>query len=193
MIKHVVGKVRTPSYCLPEGPFVFGIANKMDEEGAGNVVQSWAQSEPSKPQISMRSFPATNRKALQSGCLSAKMQREFAKNNPVMKTNPKSNTIKKLQNNECPHHVYGIKSLTNDVPIKELLQSVGADLEETDYPDTSNMQKTGRLPPAKSTKASRLLESSIKLQPIEEGKKPVLYFKMSRFLKVDSKVKAMIQ
>lgn len=193
MNKHVVGKVRKASHCLPEGPFVFGIANKMDEEGAGIVLQSWAQSEPSKPQISMRSFPATNRKALQNGCLSAKMQREFAKNNLVMKTNLKSNTVKKHQNNECPNHVFGIKSLANDVPIKQLLQSIGVNFEETDYPDRSNMQKKGRLPPAKSTKASRLLEASIKPQPIEQERKAIDEFKMSKFLKVESKVKAMIQ
>ena len=35
MIKHVVGKVRSSSHSLPEGDFVFGIPNKLDEEGAG--------------------------------------------------------------------------------------------------------------------------------------------------------------
>jgi len=35
MIKSVVGKVMTTSYCLPEDGFVFGIANKKNEEGAG--------------------------------------------------------------------------------------------------------------------------------------------------------------
>ena len=35
MIKHVVGKVRSSSHCLPEDDFVFGIANKLDQEGAG--------------------------------------------------------------------------------------------------------------------------------------------------------------
>ena len=83
MIKHVVGKVRTPHYTLPSGPFVFGIANTIDEEGAGDVVQSWAQTEPSKHKMSVKSFPATNRKALQNGCLSAKEQREFGRTNPM--------------------------------------------------------------------------------------------------------------
>ena len=35
MIKHVVGRVRATSYCLPEDDFVYGIANVADEEGAG--------------------------------------------------------------------------------------------------------------------------------------------------------------
>ena len=86
MIKHVVGKVKTTSYTLPEDPhFVYGIPNKMNEVGAGDILQSWAQSEATKPQASMLSFPLTNRKALQNGYLSAKSQREFAKKNPVMK------------------------------------------------------------------------------------------------------------
>ncbi len=39
MIKHMVGKVRTTSHSLPEGSFVFGVANKYDEEGAGKGKQ----------------------------------------------------------------------------------------------------------------------------------------------------------
>ena len=35
MIKHVVGKVLSSSYRLPEDNFVYGIANKIDHEGAG--------------------------------------------------------------------------------------------------------------------------------------------------------------
>ena len=39
MIKHMVGKVRTTSHSLPEGSFVFGVANKYDEEGSGKGEQ----------------------------------------------------------------------------------------------------------------------------------------------------------
>jgi hypothetical protein len=34
LIKHMIGKVRTCHYSLPEDRFVFGIANKLDREGA---------------------------------------------------------------------------------------------------------------------------------------------------------------
>ena len=34
MTQHI-GKVREPSYSLPPNDFVFGVANKMDNEGAG--------------------------------------------------------------------------------------------------------------------------------------------------------------
>ena len=40
MIKHVVGKVRSSSYRLPEDDFVYGIANKIDHEGAGQGLLS---------------------------------------------------------------------------------------------------------------------------------------------------------
>ena len=48
----------------------------------------------------MRSFPATNREALRNGCLTAQSQREFAKNNPVMKQNPKSRNSHRLSSRQ---------------------------------------------------------------------------------------------
>jgi hypothetical protein len=35
MIKPVVGKVKSPSYSLPDNGFVYGIESKLDKEGAG--------------------------------------------------------------------------------------------------------------------------------------------------------------
>jgi len=35
MIKPVVGKVKCPSYALPDNDFVYGIESKLDKEGAG--------------------------------------------------------------------------------------------------------------------------------------------------------------
>ena len=264
MIKHVVGKVRTQPDPIPN--ITFGIPNKIDAEGAGNVIQSWAQSQPptknnnnnnntistattpmtdmtnndttlpptssssnmplsSSPMI--RHFPSTNRKALKNGCLDAKSQREFALKNPVMKSLMKHHLnhshhldLQKKKNLEpvttlmayqhqqhytsCydkdhqqQQHVFGIKSIANDVPIQELLKSVHGDFEESDYPDRSHMQKKGRLPPAKSTNASRLLEASIhnssSSSSQEKTKMNKDCFKMKRFLKVDSTVKAMLQ
>lgn len=35
MIKPVVGKVKCPSYALPDNDFVYGIESKLDKENAG--------------------------------------------------------------------------------------------------------------------------------------------------------------
>jgi hypothetical protein len=35
MIKPVVGKVKSPSYVLPDKDFVYGIESKLDKENAG--------------------------------------------------------------------------------------------------------------------------------------------------------------
>jgi hypothetical protein len=35
MIKPVVGKVKSPSYALPDDDFVYGIESKLDMENAG--------------------------------------------------------------------------------------------------------------------------------------------------------------
>lgn len=93
MIKPVVGKVKSPSYALPDNDFVYGIESKLDKEGAGEVVSSWAQSKSSEPPCSMQSFVATNRQALKNGCLTSKAQREYGKQFPVMKQNPKRSCL----------------------------------------------------------------------------------------------------
>lgn len=119
MIKPVVGKVKSPSYALPENQFVYGMVQSgLDKEGAGEgecamtigvlqsqrglilllsqtaVVQSWARSKSSEPPCSMQSFPATNRQALKNGCLTSKSQREYGKYFPVMKQNPKQSIVR---------------------------------------------------------------------------------------------------
>ncbi|KAL7482110.1 hypothetical protein ACHAW6_007808 [Cyclotella cf. meneghiniana] len=208
MIKHTVGNVKTPAYALPESDFVYGIETKFDIEGAGDVVQSWAQSEPSKPPCSMQSFPATNRQALRNGCLTSKSQREYGMKFPVMKQNPKQ-TNKCFVNNSYPMnslaekqvqpssnddpHSFGIQSKKNDVPMRVLLRSMSSELkEESDYPDLSGKKRKGRLPPAKSTKSSRLVQQC--REPPSGGevaaRMSVDEFKMKKFLNVKSKVRA---
>ncbi len=209
MVKHVVGKVRTPSYTLPDHEHTYGIPNKMDEHGAGSVVQSWVQtSDSAKLRASMvrKSFPATNRKALQHGCLDAKSQRQFAMDQPVLTKPPsyRKNTGPE-QENDDQEHVFGIKSVPNHASIKELLHCTfkgsnnpagenGRGFEEADYPDLTNRQTKGRLPPAKMTKS---FMCSIKNKKEREESGPCAgtksAFKMKKFLKVESKVKAMLQ
>ena len=207
LIKSVVGKVRTSSYQLPGDDFVYGIVNKMDNEGAGKVMQSWSQLEPSQPQASMQSFPATNRVALKNGCLDAKSQRIFGKNNPVLKkksrwskegpsslskaittgkTNNTSNSCTELQQQgSC---VFGMKNSKTDMPMTQLLKESSpiCALDETDYPDVTKMKKKGRLPPAKQTKSSQLLKDAV-TQASQQGAKTE--WKMKRFVNgIESKV-----
>lgn len=186
IIKNVVGKVRT-SFTLPDQDFVFGVQNNIDEEGAGQVLEQWIQSEPSKPQASMRDLPATNREALRNGCLTAKEYAEFVKKSPVYKVNPKSNDNSKKQ--PLPSDVlsddrtFGIKSLTNEVSIANLLQGNPNVEEAGEY--IPHVKKKGRLPPAKATKSSQLLQKvRLSRNDLEEK----LPFKMKRFLNVAPKV-----
>ncbi len=211
IIKHLVGKVRTQADPVPN--ITFGIPNKVDEENAGDVLQSWAQSEePMKfKKIMYRSFPDTNVNALKNGCLNAQTQREFALKNPVMKSLYKQQFQNQKQRANQKHHklkqqqkdgqrVFGIRSIANNVSIQELLKSVHGDFEESDYPDRSHRPKKGRLPPAKSTNASRLLEASISSSSLsssnkneEQMKEEQNYFKMKRFLSVESTVRSMLK
>ncbi|EED87567.1 predicted protein, partial [Thalassiosira pseudonana CCMP1335] len=190
MIKPTVGKVKTSAYALPDNEFVYGIESPLDKEGAGKaqyrslvskVIQSWSRTEPSKPPCSMQSFPATNRRALENGCLTSKAQREYGKQYPVMKQNPKQCTKSQSKASESlndvvdqklkaktsdvitslfqpqtqpqqPPQAFGIQSKKNKVSMTELLRCIPAELEEeSDYPDLSGKKRKGRLPPAKST------------------------------------------
>lgn len=194
MIKDLVGRVRSSSYALPDERFVYGKAVVPDTEGAGKVVQSWAQAEPSKPHESMRSFPATNLEALRNGCFTAGTQREFAKNNPVFKTNPKSSVVDRsdiMAADDLAQYTFGIRSEPNEVPIRELLRCSDPSVGEIDYPDRSHRNLKGRLPDAKPTKSSKLFEKHIK-HHYGDKQKPSL-FKLARFVKVESKVKEMMQ
>ena len=193
LIKGVVGKVRTSSYQLPEEGFIYGISNQMDVEGAGKVMQSWSQSEPSQPPASMQSFPATNRVALKNGCLDAKSQREFAKSFPVLKKNPKQSKAAEAEKTVNDHRVFGMKNKATDMPMTQLLKASSQMCAlETDYPDLSHMKKKGRLPPAKQTKASQLLKDAVigsSSKSKEEKGKFKAEWKMKRFVKgIESKV-----
>jgi hypothetical protein len=170
-------------------------------------MQSWSQLVPSQPQASMQSFPATNRVALKHGCLDAKSQRIFGKNNPVLKkksrrsqegpsslskaittvkANNNSNSCTELQQQDgC---VFGMKNSKTDTPMTQLLKESSpiCALDETDYPDVTKMKKKGRLPPAKQTKSSQLLKDAV-TQASQQGAKTE--WKMKRFVNgIDSKV-----
>jgi len=212
LIKSVVGKVRTSSYQLPGEEFVYGILNQMDIEGAGRVMQSWSQLEPSQPKASLQSFPATNRVALKNGCLDAKSQREFGKSNPVLKKNAKrgkngvmfteemihdnsatGTQVTETRNDVASHAnnilVFGMKNHNTDMPMTQLIKSSSpiCAWDDVDYPDVSNMKKKGRLPPAKQTKASQLLKDSMIHAKKDESM--VSEWKMKRFVNgIESKV-----
>lgn len=144
----------------------------------------------------MQSFPASNRQALKNGCLTSKSQREYVKKNPVMKQNPKqTNKSFKKEDDAYPSYdglrSFGIQSKKNDVSMTVLLRCIPAELkEETDYPDLSGKKRKGRLPPAKSTKSSRLVQQCREPPSGEEAARKVSIdeFKMKKFLKVKSKV-----
>ncbi len=86
---------------------------------------------------------------------------------------------------------FGIQSKKTKVSMTDLLRCIPSEMdEETDYPDLSGMTRKGRLPPAKSTKASRMLVTCREERPEEEVRavKAVEEFKMKKFLNVPSKV-----
>lgn len=190
---------------------MYGIESKLDKEGAGEVVQSWAQSKSSQPPQDQKSFPATNREALKNGCITAASQRDYGRQFPVMKQNPKqANRQKKkledglqekaeigsgevlTQQEHQPPQVFGIQSKKNKASITELLRCSTTELgDETDYPDLSGKQRKGRLPPGKATKSSLIIAKC--RQPLNEEelaqKKSIEEFKMKKFKNVQPRIK----
>ena len=213
--KRVRAKVCSHHLCKP----TFHISTTQTDSVFNTVVQSWAQSKSSEPPCSMQSFPATNRQALKNGCITPKAQREYGKEFPVMKQNPKQSN-KKSQNppdedlqlqrqakigevitsiyqesTHKPHQppqAFGILSKKNKVSMTELLRCIPAELDdETDYPDLSGKKRKGRLPPAKATKSS-LIVAKCREPPSKEEtekQKSVETFKIKRFQNVRPRVK----
>lgn len=175
------------------------------------VLESWAVSEPSPLPISKMQFPATNRQALKHGCITSKAQRDYGKQNPVMKRSPKHsnrscyhpnqetkrssscNDVNNVTNQKPP--IFGIQTKKNDASMGELLRCIPSALEEeTDYPDLSGKKRKGRLPPAKATKASRIVAECRQPKSDEDMAKikALEGFKMRKFLNIQSKVKCYI-
>jgi hypothetical protein len=108
----------------------------------------------------------------------------------------KNGEVDKATNQDCfdqqPQEIFGIQSLKNEVGMTELLRCIPSELEEEkDYPDLSGKKRHGSLPPAKATKSS-LSVAKCREPPSEEEmakKKSVEEFKLTKFKKIQSKVK----
>ena len=114
-----------------------------------------------------------------------------------MKQNPKqmNKCLKNEENKQSTgeERSFGISSKKNDASMTVLLRCIPAELkEEVDYPDLSGKKRKGRLPSAKSTKSSRLVQQCREAPSGDEVAKRVSVeeFKMKRFFSVESKVKA---
>mmetsp|Transcript_28448 Transcript_28448/g.56890 ORF Transcript_28448/g.56890 Transcript_28448/m.56890 type:complete len:201 (+) Transcript_28448:111-713(+) len=181
MVKPIVGQCRATTYKIPASDFIYGMVNVNDEPSAGDVVSNWDVAKQSKAKTTMQSFPATNNMALAAGCITAASQRQYAKENPVMKAKPtgSSSPTKKFVVPEGV--IYGIQSEQNEIPMS-LVMSAPSD-PERDYPMYSQ-HTVGKLPPPRATKSSDLYAK--KNAPVEP--KALDSFKMKKFAKVKAKV-----
>jgi hypothetical protein len=141
--------------------------------------------------------------ALKNGCLTSKSQREYCKQFQVMKHSLESSQHNANKNDNTardgsasyqqPQVIFGIQSRENEVGMMELLRCIPSELEEErDYPDLSRKQRRkGRVPTARATKSS-LSFAACREPPSDEEmakKKSVEEFKLTKFKKVESKVK----
>jgi hypothetical protein len=187
LVKNVLGQARTTCYDLPGEGFIYGIPSRLDREGCKIILHDWIQSKPSKPPASRQSFVETNKKALAEGYTTSKKQREYAKAHPVMKKNPKS-IREDMQ--LIPEHMasatFGMSSKNNEASLSNLLLSSSQEhrMDEADYPDLSNMKQKGRLPRAKPTKSTKLLQASIVGPPpeLQQQVEQKNNWKMKRFV-----------
>lgn len=181
MIKPIVGQVRKQAYPLPntKNPqHVYGYEVKRDDEDAGQVLNKWVQTIPSKAALSKRSFVATNKLALAAGCVSPKANREFANQNTNIRVQAVRSEKKngRVSNSDV---TFGIRTVESE-NMTGLIQAKHTHFSysDSDYPDLSTMNIKGKLPLPRETKAS-LGKDCRYHQHIE--KQP---FKMKKFDKV---------
>lgn len=164
MIKDRTGQVRRCAYNLPNDAnpaHAFGKEVGKDEEGAGAVISQWVGPKLSKAAKSSRSFVETNRRAV-SECkaVDATGFREYARQHPNIRRKPvKAGVVTNAPT--IPDHArnqsFGRKTESSDSTMVGLINAhfTNFSREEEDYPDFQGIQKKGRLPMPRATKASR--------------------------------------
>ena len=185
---------------LPQLCFAYGKPNFSDSENARTLTSVWKYHEPSKVKIDSNSvnFVSINSKVAVSKNSSARLVNEMAKSVKLKQashptqvvrnsTNPESSKCSGDRSFGLPTHV--------DVSIKDLVQNkFGNDGERettekyTDYFE-KRMEAGKTHTIVKETRASIARADSLKSLQSRTIKEP---FKMSKFKKVESKVKSVI-
>lgn len=219
MIKPVVGKVKSPSYALPDDDFVYGIESKMDDENAGegeegemnhilhhsvggskqntNTLFVFSLEMNRGPQV-VQSW-AQSRSSEPSSMQSFPATTRMALKNGCLTSKSQREYCKMFP--VMKHSLESSSQHNNANKNGELLDnttlrdgsSASSDQQQPQviFGISGKQRRKGRVPPARATKSS-LSVAACREPPSEEEmakKKSVEEFKLTKFKNVESKVK----
>ena len=195
LAKDDIGKCKPCSYQLPGDGFAYGRPERKDAEGAREVTSSWAYHQQSNVASSKKDFKNMNKSGVQKGAVDAKKQKELRKQKDLRVSNePKHKLGKKV---EPPQDmVYGIMNRPS-TPIQGVIANSYGQIAEQEaeeiYKASVHKPKKKHNPAVRPTKAVEKLMEHQKTKGLEDKNEKAENFKIKKFTKVESRVKAQLK
>mmetsp|Transcript_13227 Transcript_13227/g.15325 ORF Transcript_13227/g.15325 Transcript_13227/m.15325 type:complete len:219 (-) Transcript_13227:52-708(-) len=190
LAKEDVGKGKPCTFKLPSDGFAYGKADRKDSEGAKEVTSSWAYHQQSKTTASKKDFMNMNKVGIAKGAVNAKEQAKIRKEKDMRVSQEPKHKPKKA---EVPCDVaYGVMNRPS-TPIKDVISNsygIYAEMELQEKLAKDTQKPAGKTKEIKPTKAYTLMQQKVK--NVETKNEKLDNFKMKKFQKVESRVKAQI-
>jgi|EP00949_MAST-11_sp_MAST-11-sp1_P004847 hypothetical protein len=207
LIRYVIGTTRDTSYNLPGRDFIFGKPGNDKAESAGDVIFDWKVGKRSKKKREGTNIIYENKQANIAGCLTVKQANQWRDNYRAEKAIRLKKLAEETKRKEAAGEVTKVvvgengevrKKMPweeNDLafgklskpsePTSTLLSSEFAKDAEPRYTNVSGQIKSGKLPLARPTNNSILLEQSSRRKLAQTTTKGP--FKLKKFQNVSSK------
>jgi hypothetical protein len=183
LVKDDVGKPKVSVRDLPGTEHFYGSKPRPDKEGAGALISSWQEHNPTKKEIKQKDFKLLNKMSLDNKLTSAKEVSDFVKDHNNVKV--KEKRVKLHKGNDVPTNTYFGVPNKPSTPIDEVVcfgygNQAAADIRRVYEVNLNEPQvKTKQSVQGNESKKSK----------IEEEKKE---FKLKKFQNVESKVKSVV-
>lgn len=179
LVKDDVGKPKASVRNLPSSEHFYGAKPKPDKEGAGALISSWQEHNPTKKESKQKDFKLLNKMSLENKLTSAKEVANFVKENNVK---VKEKRIKLNKGCDVPTECYFGVPNKPGTPIEEVVRYGYGNHAAEEIRRTYEVNLNEK--PVKPKQGGSVLEVK-KTQQDEEKKE----FKLKKFQNVESKVK----
>ena len=180
LVKDDIGKAKTSVRSLPGNEHFYGSKPKPDKEGAGALISSWQEHNPTKREVQQKDFKLLNKMSLDNKLTSPKEVTNFVKDHNVK---VKEKRFKLHKTNDVPSDSYFGVPNKPSTPMGEVVQ-FGYGNQAT--ADIRRVYEANLAQPSGRAKQPVQASESKKAKPEDEKKE----FKLKKFQHVESRVKA---
>lgn len=155
MVKDRVGVGKKSTRNLPNEEHVYGYTQKLDQEGAGDLISNWVTANPTEGKDSYRSHVHGNILALKNGCVTSKAFRIFSKNHQNLRMK-EILTVEQNRSGAKFEGPFGIKTEFSSETMEDLVQAKFTHFEndDPDYPNMDGLTNQHVFVAPRPTKAS---------------------------------------